>query len=193
MKGRTERKGWLRAAVTGTHSGRLRARLRGARKSRRGQKARARVFGSRARLRPTAPVRKGRAGLLARFHLLAPSGAVRAPRRHTQPSLPGTRPASPGQRPEHPDSCARRTNKEHPHWLECSNRSGRLRPLLSGRTHGFPVRCGPDFAPVRMQLAAADCCCAPLPAGLNVLFYFALVFVVVVAAVVFYFALVCFK
>lgn len=116
---RTHRKGWLRAAVTVTHPRRLRARLRGARRSRSGQKAGARAFGSRARLRPAAPVRKGRAGLLARFHLLAPSGAVRAPRRHTQPSLPGTCPASPGQRPEHPDSCARRTNKEHPHWLEC--------------------------------------------------------------------------
>lgn len=116
---RTHRRGWLRAAVTVTHPGRHRARLRGARRSQRGQKARARAFGSQAWLRPTAPVRKGRAGLLAWFHLLALKGSVRAPKRHTQTSLPGTRPASPGQRPEHPDSCARRTNKERSHWLKC--------------------------------------------------------------------------
>lgn len=59
---RTHRKGWLRAAVTVTHPRRHRARLREARRSQRGQKTRARAFGSRAWLRPTAPGRKGKSG-----------------------------------------------------------------------------------------------------------------------------------
>lgn len=135
---------------------------------------------------PPRPGGRGRAGLLAWFHLLALTGAVRTLSRHTQPLLPGTRPASPGQRPELPDSCARQTNKERSHWLKCQPYQPIGVGCLGGPTGSL---CAVSLTRARGN-AAACCCCAPLPAGLNSFVLFCFGFVV---AIVFYFGLVCFK
>lgn len=135
---RTHRNGWLRAAVPVTHPGGLWAQRRGAGRSRGGQKARVSAFGSRARLRPTAPVMKcGR-------RVLPPPRAHRSPARTSEPSLPGTLPASPGQRPEH-----RTLERDGPTrnaligWSVSlsANRSGHLSHLLSGPTSRFLEGC----------------------------------------------------
>lgn len=162
---RTHRKGWLRAAVPVTHPGRLRAQRRGARRSRRGQKVLVSVFGSRARLRPTAPVMEsGR-------RVFPPPRAHRSPARTSEPSLPGTLPASPGQRPEH-----RTPERDGPTrnaligWSVAlsANRSGCLSHLLSGPTSRFIEGCVCLARTSGSWLAASALCYLQ---DLTVLFY----------------------
>lgn len=174
------------ASLTATHPGRLRVRRRGARRSRREQKACAGAFGSRAGLRPTAPVRKvRRAGLLARSHLLALTRAVRARTSETHAALTPRNSPGVSRATTRAPRLLRATDQQGALSLagvlaSSANRSGWLHHLLSGRSLQFPVAGVSDLdAWGRCWLLLCSATCMT-----TILLHFALVLFV---AIVFYF------